>query len=163
MNEQLKAEKWVFVEGATRYAISNFGRVKGVNDNYLKTFFPPDRYPKVSLTLHDGSIKTFTVHRLVALHFLLKDKERTHVNHIDGNKENNHVENLEWCNPAENMQHASANNLLNIVTKSVKNSKGEVFQTVRLASKAYSVSEACIRTWARAEHKTFDGLTWKYI
>ena len=46
------------------------------------------------------------VHRLVALHFLPNPYQYPHVNHIDGNKENNHVSNIEWCTPEQNAQHA---------------------------------------------------------
>ena len=47
-----------------------------------------------------------SVHRLVALHFLPNPYQYPHVNHIDGNKENNHVSNIEWCTPEQNAQHA---------------------------------------------------------
>ena len=156
-------ESWVVVKQATRYLISSHGRITGVSGKLLKTNAPSGRYPRVSLCTHVGKTQNFTVHRLVAFHFLPRDKERKHVNHIDGNRENNHVENLEWCTHTENMQHAAKNDMLNIITKPVENSKGEIFDSVRLASKAYSVTEACIGACARGEQKTSAGLTWNYV
>lgn len=54
----------------------------------------------------DKKIKWTLVHRLVAEVFIPKDNTRKHVNHIDNNKANNCVLNLEWCTPAENLTHA---------------------------------------------------------
>lgn len=46
------------------------------------------------------------IHRLVAEHFIPKQEGKPHVNHIDCNRTNNHVDNLEWCNHKENNAHA---------------------------------------------------------
>ena len=156
-------ESWVVVKQATRYLISSHGRVTGVSGKLLKTNAPSGRYPRVSLCTHVGRTQNFTVHRLVESHFLPKDKERTHVNHIDGNRENNHVENLEWCTHTENMRHAHKNNMVTIRTKPVKNSLGVTFHSVRQASKLHGVSECCIASCARGEQKLSDGLKWEYV
>lgn len=57
--------------------------------------------------LENGTKKTYRAHRLVLMAFNPIDgMERLEVNHIDGNKSNNNLENLEWCTPSENQKHA---------------------------------------------------------
>ena len=63
------------------------------------------RYRMVTLT-RDGKPKGFLVHRLVALTYLDNPDGKPEVNHIDGDRENNALSNLEWVTPSENMRHA---------------------------------------------------------
>ena len=69
-------------------------------------------YLKVQLSLR-GDKKQLLVHRLVALHFIPNPYEHPYVNHKDGDKTNNHLENLEWVTPSENAQHALETGLRN--------------------------------------------------
>lgn len=61
---------------------------------------------------HNKVIKSFIVHRLVASYFIEKIPGKNVVNHIDGNKKNNHFKNLEWMTREENQKHANDNNLI---------------------------------------------------
>lgn len=64
-------------------------------------------YQIINLSKLDGSKRTFSVHRLVMMAFNpIKDMNELEVNHIDGNKKNNKLENLEWCTTSENQIHA---------------------------------------------------------
>lgn len=63
-------------------------------------------YLSYMITLPDGKKKRFFAHRLVALNYIPNPDNKPAVNHIDGNKMNNTIDNLEWCTHEENQQHA---------------------------------------------------------
>lgn len=87
------------------YKISNFGNVKSVRNNLLLKQHKTEKgYLKVQLKVK-GVKKCMRVHRLVALHFLENKLNKKEVNHIDFNKLNNHVSNLEWLTGRENLKH----------------------------------------------------------
>lgn len=84
------------------YTLYEDGRVhSGIHDVFLEQRTNRNGYKIVTL---NG--KQLAVHRLVALHFLPNPYQYPHVNHKDGNKANNHVDNLEWCTAEQNIQHA---------------------------------------------------------
>lgn len=108
------------------YQVSNFGKVKRIlfvnniivkkQDKILKNQKNPAGYNIIALTKNSQQ-KTCLVHRLVAEAFIEKINGKTYINHKDGNKANNRVENLEWCTQKENMQHAVKHNLINYSTR----------------------------------------------
>lgn len=108
-------EIWKDIDGYKgKYQISNLGRVKSLKCNrerILKFTTMHKGYHAVSFDNYKNR-KTFRVHRLVAQAFIPNPKNKPQVNHIDGNKLNNSINNLEWVSPAENIKHASDNNLL---------------------------------------------------
>lgn len=86
------------------YEISTLGRVKSKR-GVRKPFINKYGYPCVSLWKHCVG-ETKPIHRLVAETFIPNPENKREVNHIDGNKQNNSVENLEWVTPSENKKHA---------------------------------------------------------
>ena len=95
------------------YHISNLGRIKSFYTNRMsgqkpgyikKTRIMLAGYLSVSLRLEDSS-KTHFVHRLIAQTFIDNPENKPQVNHIDGNKLNNSIHNLEWCTAQENVKH----------------------------------------------------------
>lgn len=104
----IDGEEWRNIEDANDYQISNCGRVKsfkGKNPRIIKPTLTNGGYLKVDLRT-GGRYKTFSVHRLVAKAFLPKVEDKPDVNHKDGHKLNNYVDNLEWVTHQENAQHA---------------------------------------------------------
>lgn len=150
-----------------QYFISNLGNIKSLKSSkYLKPQNDGSGYLFVMLS-KNSIRKNYKIHRLVAEHFIENPNNYKVVNHIDGNKLNNKVDNLEWCTHGENNQHAWKMNLnknthkqraqaskwcrnnreklqKGLDKKSMKVlcvNTGEVFNTVREASNKLGVSK----------------------
>lgn len=114
-------EEWRDIKGYEGfYQVSNFGRIRRLsfsftdaagrklsysNDYILSPTKKPNGYLSVTLCKR-GAKKRFLIHRLVGEAFLRNDKCKPQINHIDGNKTNNQVGNLEWCSVSENVKHS---------------------------------------------------------
>ena len=157
-----KKEEWKEIPGyESLYEASSFGRIRTCNGKTTftewhgirvwksrilknKTKTPDDSGFKVSLW-KNGEAKTWLVHRLCALTFLgepqnieLKSTgERMTVNHKDGNRLNNNIENLEWLTLADNIRHAFDNGFINTSykTKIIIDKNVIEFSSMTLADK----------------------------
>ena len=111
-------EIWRDVEGFEGYyQVSNLGRVKSLERTIYKVIpekilsVPLDAYgyPVVCLRAEDRKQRNFTVHRLVAKTFISNPNNYKCVNHLNENKADNHINNLEWCTYKENNNHGTRN------------------------------------------------------
>ena len=121
-------EIWKDIKGFEGlYQVSNFGRVKSVDrlvdgsrgkrkikSRIMKEYKNQFGYCMISLSKY-GKSKQYSIHRLVAEEFIPNISELPQVNHIDGNKENNRADNLEWITNRDNVIHAYKNNLRNTI------------------------------------------------
>lgn len=95
----------------TNYYIYDDGRCQNIKSGkFLKGQISNSGYLNYNLTLQYKK-QRFYAHRLVAIHFLLEN-QKEEVNHIDGNKMNNHFSNLQWVSSKENIRHAVDNDLI---------------------------------------------------
>ncbi|SFA50969.1 NUMOD4 motif-containing protein [Parageobacillus thermantarcticus] len=105
-------ERWKQIDNLN-YEVSTYGRVRNRKTGYiLKPYLHDNKYLVVSLTTSNGKKKKFKVHRLVAKAFIPNPFNKPQINHLDGNKLNNHVSNLEWCTNKENANHAVRSGLI---------------------------------------------------
>jgi hypothetical protein len=124
------------------YKISNTGEVKSHSDKGIRILKPDlaKGYLRVTLS-KNNSQKRFMIHRLVAESFLPKINNKKYVNHIDGNKLNNDISNLEWCTASENEKH-SYNKLGKIppcAKKCIDKSTGIIYTSVTKAANAINI------------------------
>lgn len=113
---------WKQIHSVSRYLINEYGDVKSLTYNkIMKQKIDRYGYPCIQLKRDDGSSWYTTIHRLVAMTFIHNPDpdNMNQVNHIDGNKLNNHISNLEWCSARKNINH-SYKTLLNNNTNHIE-------------------------------------------
>jgi hypothetical protein len=101
------------VEHGDNYEVSNYGNIRNAStERIVKPFVKKNGYLQVDLYLN-GKRKKSHVHRLVALAFIPNPEGKLEVNHKNGDKTNNSVEELEWSTRVENVKHSFDSDLRN--------------------------------------------------
>lgn len=163
-------EQWKTISNASNYEVSNLGNVRNKTTKYiLKGRITKSGYLQVSIKLDET--QKFTnqyIHRLVALYWIENPQQKKEVNHIDGNKENNNVDNLEWVTAFENQKHRHSIGINKTSHRRVgKYSKeGELikeYNSIVEAANAEESPRVSIDSVLQGRRYTLKGYVWKYL
>jgi hypothetical protein len=162
-------EIWHDIEGYENYQVSNMGRVKSLNYNHtgkekIMKAKKDKGYFRVQL-YKDGKPKFYSVHRLVATSFLPNPNNLSQVNHIDEDKSNNIVDNLEWCSAKYNSNYGTR--IQRIVEKNNKQvlcvETGVVYTSTMQVEREIGFLQCNISKACCGKYKTAYGFHWRYI
>lgn len=158
-----QSEVWKTCFEFPNYEVSNCGRIRHRNGNPRKVRYTHG-YAYVCIR-DNGKNKSIRLHRLVAKAFIPNPKNKPCINHIDGNKTNNNIDNLEWCTHSENEIHK--NRVLGKkpnpprITKSVMCVEtANVYTSVKAAAENLSINYRHIGEVASGKRKTAGGFHW---
>lgn len=163
----MDTEQWKLVKEYSDYAVSTQGRVFSRKTKRILKPSKATGYPCVNLC-KDGIRTAYYVHRLVADAFIPNPHDLQYVNHIDGNKLNNNVSNLEWCTAAQNTQHAVSTGIMrpgkrNKVARYTTNGQLlDTFESTMEASHVTGINQSDISQCALGRRYTAGGFFWKY-
>ena len=158
-------EVWRNVRDYPGYRISNTGRVKNsITGRILKPGQHRQGYSMVWLSDRNG-VRGKTIHRLVAEAFIPNPEHKPQVNHVDGNKSNNYIDNLEWNTGSENTIHAYRTSLFNgrpkVPVRIVET--GEIFDSIKECAIAISGSPGNICSCIHGRLDSYKGLHFESI
>ena len=159
------------VEGYSNYIITINGDIYNKHGRQMKSRVNKYGYKLINLVNDAGIRKAVAVHRLVALTYLNKIVSKPIVNHINGDKQDNRVSNLEWCTYRENTLHAQSIGKMPKATvkvatryepgKPVQCSNGKVYKSLQAAVEAGDATSARgIYSVIKGEQKTHNGYGW---
>lgn len=156
-----RKEIWKGIAGCPLYHVSNGGQVRGASGKILKM-----KYKAGYLYVDLGGDKSKLAHRLVAIAFIPNPENKPFVNHIDGKRDNNYVENLEWATAKENSNKKVFPKITQVGRKIVQlTTKGEfVKEWIHAveAEKTFSCGSANITACCKGRRLFAGGYKWKY-
>ena len=149
------------VKALSRVVKSRWGTPKPLKEKEICEIVDSLGYSRLSLS-KDGKVKAHKIHRLVAEAFLVGEG---HINHIDGNKQNNDVSNLEFCTQRENNIHAQETGLKpsKYYIPIVCNETGELFESKAALARSLGISGIMVSSYIRGNMKHLKGKTYTQL
>lgn len=151
------------------YQVSNLGRVKRVTTGRILKGWK-DGYGYLTVKLcKNGIVSNKTIHRLVAQVFIPNTENKPEVNHIDEDKTNNRVDNLEWSTAKENSNHGTRNERLSrtksipILAINLKTGESKQFYGSNECARQLGLSQGNITSVLKGKRKQTGGFTFKYL
>jgi hypothetical protein len=146
------------------YFISSLGRFKN-KKGVIMTDYKPHHSGYIYVRVN---IQKYALHRLIALAFLENTDNKPIVNHIDGNKKNNHLDNLEWVTSSENNSHAheiglTTGHTRKIIQYDLEMNKIKEFKKIKEASEVLNISLSCIKDVLNNKQKSSKGFIFRYL
>ncbi|MGV2809928.1 NUMOD4 domain-containing protein [Enterococcus faecalis] len=164
VNEKL--EEWKEIDKHSRYSISSVGNIKNNQTGKLLKASKNKTagYMYIRLMSDTGKRTSFRLHRLVALHFLDNPNNYEDVNHIDEDKTNNVVSNLEWCSHLENIRHGNGiSRSKESRSVKIKCSNGITYNSINECAKLLNISSGSISETLNGKRKHTKGFTFERI
>ena len=167
--KELKAmwKKFIYEGQETDYSVSTEGEVRKDTTNYILSQSSQQDYKFVGLIIN-GKQKRMRVHRMVALAFIDNPDNKPYVNHINGNRSDNNVENLEWVTPSENTQHAVDTGLFKsgraraVVQYNLNGEQMATFESASEAARQTGGSQSKITMCCRRQRDSANDYQWRY-
>lgn len=170
-------EIWKEIKGYEGlYQVSNIGNVKSLNyrhtgeERIRKPNVGRDGYLRVELC-KNGKRKTLLIHRLVLMTFApINNMKKLDVNHKDENKQNNNLNNLEWCTPKYNSNYGSRTQKTEKPVVQLDRNSNEIVNVYHSATKAEkqgfnqsAITQCCKNKFSRPGNNIYKGYKWQYM
>lgn len=162
-----EVETFVKIEGFENYEVSNLGKVRNMKSGrILKPYLNNYGYLKHCLSEHNKK-KYIFLHRIIAIAFIDNPEEKPCVNHIDENKLNNDLSNLEWCTVKENNIHgtrtkrAAEKHFKKVIQLDLNDNVLNEFESIKQAEQKIGALARNISSCCNGKRKSAGGYKWR--